>query len=220
MPDGLALAAIALLLLGKKKPGGSAASSPAAAAAGATTDGGKLLSRAHQAPAQAWLPIFMDAGATPAEAAAMTRWAGLESSGNPRPMPPGNGGGLMQVGRGFVDMGAMTTTEHARLTNPATSNKEQAVLALKYVRWCADQAARLLSPLALGNDTDDRMWWGYSYHQRPVDVRDVYAPHARQFSSANARYLADVLGSLLKDANALHRLRASNVVAFDAPGGA
>lgn len=206
-----------LLLAGKKKP---AAASAAAAAAPSQTDGGKLLSRAHQAPAASWAPIFQDAGATPAEAAAMSRWAGLESSGNPNPQPPGNGGGLMQVGRGFVDMGALTAAEYSRLTNPTTSRKEQAVLALKYVRWCADQAARLVAPLALSKDPEDRIWWAYWYQQRPVDVRDVLAPLARQLSTTDARTLADTAGPLMKDAAALHRLRASNVVAFDAPGAA
>lgn len=216
MTDAVTLAALALLLLGKKKPSGAAAAAAPSSSTSAT-DGAKLLARANQKSALQWAGIFMDAGATPPEASAMARWAGLESSGDPTPMPPGNGGGLMQVGKGFVDMGALTAGEYARLTNPSTPSKEQAVLAIKYVRWCADQSARLVGQLPA--NPVDRVWWAYWYQQRPVDVRDVLAPVVQQLGTTDAATIADALAPVLaKDAAASHRLRAANVVAFDAPG--
>lgn len=219
--DGGLLALGLLFLLGGKKSQQSQQQQAAAAAVAQkgldAADGQKLLARAHQAAAAQWAGVFMDAGATAPEAAALARWAGLESSGNPNPQPPGNGGGLMQVGKGFVDMGALTADQYARLTKSTTSAKENATLAIKYAHWLADQAARLVGA-QLPNDPADRTWFAYYYHQRPVDVRDLVAPLAKQLSTTSARTLADVLGQTLTDPASLHRLRASNVVAFDAPG--
>lgn len=213
--DPVTLVALALLLFGKKKIG---AGSTAATASGPTTpaaaaaDGAKLLARANQPQALAWAPIFIDAGATPMEAQAMARWAGLESSGNPRPIPAGNGGGLMQVGKGFVEMGALTPAEYAKLTTPGTSNKEQAVLALKYVRWCWARAKQYVT--APPSNPVDQIWYAYLYHMRPVDVRDS-GMHGEAGPMAAALY---PIWSV--DKAPLHRLHAANVVAFDDPTGA
>jgi hypothetical protein len=217
MVDPLALAALALLFLGGKK--GAGASSPAAAAADntppdpawANQDGAKLLARANQHQALTWAPIFMDAGATPAEAQALARWAGLESSGNPRPNPPGNGGGLMQVGKGLADMGVMTPAERAKLTAPTTSNKEQAVLAIKYVHGLWNLAKKYVAQPP--SNPVDQVWYAYLYHMRPVDVRDGNL-HGEAGPMAAALY---PLWSVAKAP--LHRLHAANVVAFDHPGG-
>jgi hypothetical protein len=219
--DPLALVGVALLFLGgKKSPSGSSSGGGGAAAAAsgapdakwAADDGTKLHARANQQAALAWAPIFMDAGATPMEAQAMARWAGLESSGNPHPNPPGNGGGLMQVGKGFVDMGALTPGEYAKLTNPTTSNREQAVLALKYVRWLWSRAKQYVQ--APPSNPVDQIWYAYLYHMRPVDVRDGNM-HGEAGPMAAELY---PIWSVAKQP--LHRLHAANVVAFDHPGGA
>lgn len=219
MVDPIALAALAFLFLGKRG-GAAGASSPGAAAAAdnsapdpawANQDGAKLLARANQHQALSWAPIFMDAGATPAEAQALARWAGLESSGNPRPNPPGNGGGLMQVGKGFVDMGVLTPAEYAKLTAPGTSNKEQAVYAIKYVHALWKLASKYVAqPPA---NPVDQVWYAYLYHMRPVDVRDGNL-HGEAGPMALALY---PVWSVAKAP--LHRLHAANVVAFDHPAG-
>lgn len=210
MGDPIGLIALALLLLGGNKKGGAAASGPPTAAT-AADDGAKLLARANQKPALLWAPIFIDAGATTSEAQAMARWAGIESSGNPRPMPAGNGGGLMQVGPGFVKMGAMLPSEFAKLTAPGTSNKEQAVLALKYVHWCWERAKQFVAQPP--SNPVDQIWYAYLYHMRPVDVRDS-GMHGEAGPMAAALY---PLWSV--DKKPLHRLHAANVVAFDNPTG-
>lgn len=226
--DPISLLALALLFLkgGKKGASSPASSSPAdnegakpsLAAAGhaptaaeAAADGAALLSRANQKPALGWAPIFMEAGATAMEAQAMARWAGLESSGNPRPSPPGNGGGLMQVGKGFVDMGALTPSEYAKLTAPGTSNKEIAVLALKYVHWLWSRAKAYVQ--APPSNPIDQIWYAYLYQMRPVDVRDS-GMHGEAGPMSAALY---PLWSV--DKAPLHRLHAANVVAFDNPTG-
>jgi hypothetical protein len=213
MADPVTLIALALLLLGgKKKPGAAAAAGPTGpvTATWAADDGAKLLARANQKAALTWAPIFIDAGATTGEAQAMARWAGLESSGNPRPTG-GNGGGLMQVGKGFVDMGAMSPSEYAKLQAPGTSNKEQAVLALKYVHWCWERAKQYVS--APPTNPVDQIWYAYLYHMRPVDVRDS-GMHGEAGPMAAALY---PIWSV--DKAPLHRLHAANVVAFDNPTG-
>jgi hypothetical protein len=226
MPDPLTLVALAFLFSGGKKKG-AAAGDPSgggahpngpdpAARAAADPDGAKLFARANQQAALSWAPIFLDAGATStSEANALARWAGLESSGNPNPQPPGNGGGLMQVGRGFVDMGALTKTEYARLTT--APKKEEAAIALRYVHWLADQAARLVG--GLPPDPIDHVWYAYWYHQRPVDVRDILAPLAKQLSTTSPAMISHAMFGTIKDPATLHRLRAANVVAFDHPEG-
>lgn len=218
MADPLLLGALALLLFGRKQGGSSGGGSAKPAASDtsppdpqwANTDGTKLHARANQAAALAWAPIFMDAGATPMEAQAMARWVGLESSGNTHPTT-GNGGGLMQVGKGFVDMGALTPSEYAKLQNPSTTSKEQAVLALKYVRWLWGRAKQYVAQPP--SNPVDQVWYAYLYHMRPVDVRDSHL-HGEAGPMAAALY---PVWSISKQA--LHRLHAANVVAFDNPGG-
>lgn len=182
-------------------------------------DGAALLKRANQKSALKWAGLFLDHPVTPLTAAALARWAGIESSGVP--VGPNNPSrlderGLMQAGPQSVAEGAMPAADWAALADAGTTDKRQADIAVSYVDWLASRAAKHLA--SDPTDPIDRVWFAKLYHQRPVDVRDVVGPLTKQLSTTDARSLAHVLASTwANDAKAMHRLRAANVVAWGTP---
>src|SRR5262245_53431270 len=90
----------ALLLLGGSKAA-RAALAPAATkqkkAADALDRIAGLQARANQASAKAWIPDLIAAGASPELAEALSRWIGIESSGNPSKPSSAGEYGLLQI---------------------------------------------------------------------------------------------------------------------------
>jgi hypothetical protein len=147
---------------------------------------------------------------TSEEAAAMARWIGLESSGNALAKSRLNERGLMQAGAHTVAEGGLSSREWDALVNPATTRKQQAGLAMKYVAWLWERAKRYVEQ-APETFVPDQIWYAKLWHQWPVDVRDgeLHGPAVDM-----ARELA---GRWYGDAKRMHRLRAANVVAFGTP---
>jgi hypothetical protein len=208
--DDTALAVgVGLLLLGGGKALAAAAGGPRKRLGSPEEDGANLLKRANQARAQAWVQDFLAGGADPATAAALARWAGIESSGNPLETSRLGERGLMQAGPHTVEEGGLTAQEWAALVNPKTTRAAQAGLAVKYVDWLWQHAStHVADPPA---DPIDQIWYAKLWHQWPVDVRD-FAMHGP--AAAMARQLAAMWAG---DEKRMHRLRAANVVAWGTP---
>jgi hypothetical protein len=211
--DTAIAAAVALLLIGGKKAfastGGKALADPKA-------DGDALMKRANQKAALAWASVFLELPVSLLTAAALARWAGIESSGNPLAKSRLNERGLMQAGAQSVAEGALTQAEWDALIDPKTAKADQAHLAAKYVDWLASRAAHFLASDPA--DPIDRIWYAKLYHQRPVDVRDVVGPLTHQLSTTNAHTIAGALAATWATSAAhMHRLRAANVIAWGTP---
>ncbi len=234
-------AAGALLLLGllgaKKASASTGPKQPAGGGLGPPVDPDKdtaaLLKRANQKDASAWAVVFADMPdhpVSPLTAAALARWAGIESSGIPvGPKNPSrlDERGLMQAGPAAVAEGELTQVEFDALKNKATPRGVQAALAVKYVDALANKAMTYVEhPPA---DPVFLLWYAKLWHQRPVDVRDagLTAKGMSGDAIADARALAVRYTTELANARALpnpaaastaekalHRLRAANVVAF------
>ena len=194
---------VLLLLLATKK---ALASTTKETPKKADDDGAKLLARATQANANRWVTLFVDHPVSPLTAAALARWAGIESSGNATAHSRLDERGLMQAGASTVAEGGMSATDWSRLINSATTNKEQVALAVHYVNWLFERAAKYIAQAP--KDPVDQVWYAKLYHQRPVDVRDGKMHGA---AADMARELAERWKG---DAKAMHRLRAANVVAW------
>lgn len=216
---------LGLILLGGRKaaaassgPSSARPPSPAGGAADAE-DGAKLVARANQPQAQEWAAVFAAQklhprsgealDMPPALAAALARWVGIESSGNPTIVSSAGERGLMQAGPQSVDEGALSPDQWEALVNPDTGNDAHAGIAMHYVDWLYGRAARLIKDPPSG--ALDQIWYAKLYHQRPVDVRDgkmhgAAIPMARELARRWAR-----------DPKAMHRLRAANVVAWGTP---
>jgi Transglycosylase SLT domain len=220
-----ALAILGLLMLGggaayassnKGKTPASAGPPPPKPPLPPDADGAALLKRANQRAALDWAGVFLDHPVTPLASAALARWAGIESSGNPLSKSRLDERGLMQVGPHAVAEHELTQTLYDAILDPTTSRKVQADIAIAYVDALASKAAAHL--LSEPTDPIDRIWYAKLYHQRPVEVRDVYGPLTKQFSTTDAKFVAHVAaGQLASNAQAMHRLRAANVVAFGTP---
>lgn len=198
--------------------GGTALASNKKKGAGKGTDDcDALIKRANQAAARKWTAIFgrqqTSAGpVSPDLAAALSRWAGIESSGkavNPSRLDER---GLMQAGPQSVSEGALNQGEWIALNDPDTDDDQQASIAIHYVDWLYGKAAKFLtSPPTI---PVDQLWYAKLYHQRPVDLRDG---HMHGDAASMSRELSLRWAN---DPKALHRLHAANVVAWnscDAP---
>jgi hypothetical protein len=205
--DLIGLAVTAFLWLKGKKASASEAK-PAAA-----DDGQKLVARANQAAAKAWVTLFKGQDVPPLLAEALARWAGIESSGNP--LIPSKIGerGLLQIGaKSFADAkkdGILTDADWAALSSPATTPAEHARLSYKIANWLWTRARKYVK-----NPPEDYIsgvWYSKLYHQRPVNVRDggMHGP-----APLMALELADRWKT---DPKKMHRLRAANVVAWGTP---
>jgi hypothetical protein len=201
-----------LMLGGGKKKAGAATSKPNAAPPvplDPDADGVALMKRANQAKASAWATVFVDHPVSPLVAAALARWAGIESSGNPMAVSRLGERGLMQAGPQTVEEGGLSPALWAAMVDPKTTRKVHADIAIAYVDWLAARAAKHLAHDP--TDPVDRVWYAKLYHQRPVDVRDA---HLSGVALDDARHLAEAWAG---DAKAMHRLRAANVIAWGTP---
>lgn len=194
----IVVAALFFLLAGKKK-----------AAVTYTDDDEELVARANQSAARDWIPLFENEGAPQAYAEALSRWAGIESSGNPHAVSPIGERGLFQLGQADQQEGALTDTEWAALIAPSTTNQQHAHMAMRQANWLWHRAdPKLTDPPDPVNDPISAIWYAYLEQQRPVDVRDG---HLHGQALPMARELAQTWRG---DADKLHRLHAANVVAF------
>jgi hypothetical protein len=214
-----AIAAVVALLLfagGRKvlaatKPGASAPPPPKPPI-DPKADGAALLKRANQAAAAAWAVTFAsvpDHPISPLTAAALARWAGIESSGKATNASRLNERGLLQAGPQTVDEGGLTQSEFDALIAASTSRAQHAALAIKYADWLAQKAFTYVARPPV--DPVEIIWYAKLWHQRPVDVRD---------SGLTGDAIADARMLALKwaaDPKAMHRLRAANVVAWGTP---
>lgn len=199
------LFAVALLLLGRSK---GKKETPAKA----EDDGAKLVARANQQAAHDWIDTFEGAGAGQTLAEALSRWAGIESSGNPLAVSPIGERGLLQLTLTTQQEGALGPAEWAALIQPSTPSEQHAHMAMELEDWLFHRAARYVAnPPDPVTDPTSAVWYAKLYHQRPVDVRDgkLHGP-----ALPMARELAQRWAG---DAKAMHRLRAANVVAFGVP---
>jgi hypothetical protein len=212
-----AIGAVVLLLLlaGRKalastKPG--AAPPPPKPPLDPKADGAALMKRANQAAAAAWAVTFAsvpDHPISPLSAAALARWAGIESSGKATNASRLNERGLLQAGPQTVEEGGLTAPEFDALIAPSTSKAQHAALAIKYADWLAKKAFTYVARPPV--DPVEILWYAKLWHQRPVDVRDGGLTGD---AIADARMLAQKWAA---DPKAMHRLRAANVVAWGTP---
>lgn len=172
-------------------------------------DGLALMARANQDDAHAWAALFVDHPVSPLTALALSRWAGIESSGDKLVVSVLNERGLMQAGPQTVEEGGMSPADWAKIVDPATSNKEQVGIAARYVDWLWQRAATHVTDPP--KDPVDQVWYAKLWHQWPVDVRDgkMHGPAIEMARELAERWKAD--------AKRMHRLRAANVVAFGDP---
>lgn len=175
-------------------------------------DGDALMKRANQAGAASWAVTFAsvpDHPISPLAAAALARWAGIESSGKATNTSRLNERGLMQAGPTSVAEGELTPEEWAALTDQKTTKAQHAAIAIKYVDALAKKAFTYVARPPV--DPVEIIWYAKLWHQRPVDVRDAGLTGD---AIADAGMLAQKWAG---DNKALHRLRAANVVAFGTP---
>lgn len=205
MITGAELAVVlALIALSKKGKGSVTASTKTAVSA--REDGDKLIARANQAPALAWVTAFAAQGEPDAAARALARWAGIESSGNPTEISTLGERGLLQIGEGQYKDGAISTDSWEAYAKPGTSRDEVARISIVYRKWATARAERYVTNPDAGSI--DKIWYAKLYHQRPVDVRDgkLHGPAAPMAMELAARWASDQ--------KKMHYLRAANVVAW------
>lgn len=213
--DSAIAAAIGLILLAGRKV---FAASPDKTG---NIDGEKLIARANQPTALAWVPIFHSAHIQvkghPEElsnelAQAYARWAGIESSGIPTKPSRLDERGLFQVGPKLGGPAtvppppAFEQSDWVALSDPDTTQEQHADMAIHYVDWLYGRALKYIADPP--TDPIDQTWYAKLYHQRPADLKDgkLHGPAVPM-----ARELAKRWSN---DAKAMHRLRAANVVAF------
>jgi hypothetical protein len=195
-----------LLLLARK---GSAVTAPKkqAKAADALDRISKLQARANQATAQAWIPDLVKAGASPALAAMLARWIGIESSGIPTKPSPAGEYGLLQLMPSTVKDAGFTPAEWAAMKSPATSRDVQAHLALKQFAYHQARAEKTV-PHWPGNAAGESVFYSKLHHARPADLKAIAL-------TGNARADAAALTAKWKnDPAALVRLAAANVITW------
>ena len=135
-----------------------------------------LVRRARQQRARDWIPDLVAAGAAPEVAEGLSRWIGIESSGNPLALSPLGERGLLQIMAGTAKDGAITPAEWDALSNPNTSRAEHARIALKQYAWHVKRARlRVTNPPPV-DDVPSWLWYAKYQHARPVSLRDA-KPH-------------------------------------------
>lgn len=200
MTTGDLILGAVLFLVGRKA---KAAAKPAAAAS-AIDRIAKLQARANQPAAAAWIPDLVAAGASPGLAAALARWIGIESSGNPSKPSSKGEYGLLQIMPATAKE-ALTPGEWLQLKDPTTSRADQARIALKQLNWHTAKAKKWVSPWP----TDTAIFYVKLHHARPADLTSV---------KMTGNPLADSRALIAKwknDPAALLRLAAASVVAWN-----
>jgi hypothetical protein len=167
-----------------------------------------LVARANQSRARYWAGEFTAFPGVSAEySRALSRWAGIESGGDPLALSPIGERGLLQSTRTTaLQEGAFTPAEWAELQDRNTMATRHADLAVRFARWIWARARRHVK----NPPTDDASiaWYSKLYHARP---RDLVLANASGEALAVARRLES---EWRDDPKALHRLHAANVVAW------
>ncbi len=206
--DPLTIAAIAAAAYFLTRPSGGTATKPVGSPADGRNHGATLITRAAQGAS--WVPDFEAAGASPALAQALGRWAGIESGGKATAESPIKERGLLQMGPHAVNEGYLTASEWEALKSIATPRATHAKIALKLFGKFWDKAKRYVKNPPTG--PIDQVWYAKMYHQRPQFLASAQA-------HGPARLMAGALANRwAKDgAMGLHNryLRSANVVAFN-----
>ena len=192
-----------LFFMGGKKTGKDGRSSEPVASVGAS-----LMARATSERARSWIPTFLDLDQTQSQALAWSRWAGIETGGDPLAVSPLGERGLFQC-MPSTQPGTMTTSDWAAVQRPSTTRKEHAriALALAGVMW-ARARRNIKNP---PDDPASKIWYGKLWHSRPADFnRGVMHGDALNM----ARQLAVEWQGKPKQT---YRLLVSNVIAFGTP---
>lgn len=191
--------------------GGSASTAkPVGTPAGGRNHGAALLTRAAQG--KSWVPDFEAAGASPDLAAALGRWAGIESGGKATAESPIHERGLLQMGPHAVREGYLTQTEWDALKSPSTSRATHAKIALKLFGKFWDKAKRYAKNPPTADI--DRVWYAKMYHQRPQFLATAQAHGPARLMAGTLAHRWEKSGPM-----GLHNryLRSANVVAFNDP---
>ena len=190
----------ALMLLGKRSSTGGSASG------GSDSD---LLKRANGKRAHDWFVKLREHGASEHDANGLTRWMGIESSGNPLAISPIGERGLLQSTRTTALVEKLFTPEQwAALVDPNTTNDTHAMLALKQFAWHKMRAKRLIYNAPPDHDVASWMWYAKAHHTRPQDLVEgkAHGPALQMTRDLQTRW---------KDKPAyVRRLRVANVIAF------
>lgn len=226
-PKTIAVLAIAVYLISRSRKAGAteqkkipASALPGKAATMQKAPPGTYVLRANQPAALAWVPVFERAGASPAIAQGLARWAGIESSGNPRAKSKLNEVGLLQVSPATAKE-IFTNDEYLRLSSPLTNNEEHARLALKQF---SHHLKRVGTYAKVPDDPESQLFYAKLHHQRPVMVKEAWAK-AKALSSTGwpqARLAARLAGPTLTADFQRNYLKAASVVGWgsESPDGA
>jgi len=164
--------------------------------------------RANQKRARDWLRDLENHGAKREIAIPLTRWIGIESSGEPLALSKIGERGLLQSTKTTaLKEKLFTPDEWAELQSPATSRAEHARLALKQLAFHIARARRWVAnppPLT----SPDWLWYAKLHHTRPKDLSDA-KPHGPALPMAK-----DLWGRAVNDKALRQRLAMANVVAF------
>jgi len=172
-----------------------------------------LLARANQAHAHdPWFAVLTEDLHPPLPediAAAVCRWIGIESSGDPLAVSSQGERGLTQITHtSAITEKALTQAEWDALISPTTSPQDQARLAWKIVEWCWDRAKKYVAG-GHARDAIDQLWYAKMYHQAPVEVRDG------KMTGNAAADSARLERAWASDAKKIRHLHAANVVAWN-----
>jgi hypothetical protein len=204
MTTGDLFIAVLLLLGGAKAARAASSSAPTTKqkkAADAIDRVAGLQARANQACARAWIPDLIAAGASPELAAMLSRWIGLESSGNPSKPSSAGEYGLLQILPSTAKE-ALTPGEWLQLRDPTTSRADQAAIALKQYRWHVANAKKWVKNWP---GEPDAVFYAKMSHARPADLSS-----AKPDGAAAPVARAMVKGT--NDPDKLLRLAAASVV--------
>jgi hypothetical protein len=178
-------------------------------------DGADLVRRANLPAASAWRADFAAHGLSDSLAAALARWAGIESSGNPIATSRLGERGLLQCSKNTALMagGPYTQVEWDSLVDKTTPRTTHARLAIQLYEWLAARAAKYVPDMP--GDDADRVFYAKLYHQWPADFHGKAAVglHGPALDMAHDLAVKWSVGS----PHSLHRLRAASVVAWNAP---
>ena len=214
--DPMLLALIAaVLLLGGSSKAEAPTGGPAAKRDDTSAEDALLVKRANLPAALAWRPDFVAHGLTDTLAAALSRWAGIESSGNPLAASKLGERGLLQCSKATALMkgGPYTQIEWDALADPKTSRDEHVRLAIQLYEWLR---ARALSHVAdPPSDEASGVWYAKLMHQWPADFIGKTSVHMHGAAPEMAAELEARWASGAP--HSLHRLHAANVVAFGLP---
>ena len=214
-PPWLLIVAAVLLLGGGVALAETAPSERAGRKPDDDKDGADLVRRANLPAAAAWRSDFASQGISDSVAAALSRWAGIESSGNPLGKSRLGERGLLQCSEktALGVGGPYSKAEWESLADKGTSRQEHTRLAIQLYRWLWNHASKYIKDPP--TEEIDQVWYAKLMHQWPADFHGkssvgMHGPAGTMAHELAARWAANAPHSL-------HRLRAANVVAFGLP---